>query len=108
MARGLLGVTFAALSHRFQIQDIVAQDQFGVVFHALDVATGKPVAVRRFFPFGVDGGGLFDEERKGYDLAPLLPALWHNLGAVTAKIRIDYNDVVTTLLEQRYFIPVFR
>jgi hypothetical protein len=69
LARGLLGVTFAALSHRFQIQDIVAQDQFGVVFHALDVATGKPVAVRRFFPFGVDGGGLFDEERKGYDLA---------------------------------------
>ena len=40
-----------------------------MVFHALDVETGKPVAVRRFFPFGVDGGGLFDEERKGYDLA---------------------------------------
>lgn len=40
-----------------------------MVFHALDVETGKPVALRRFFPFGVDGGGLFDEERKGYDLA---------------------------------------
>ena len=55
-------------------------------------------------------GRLLEEFRirKGYDLAPLLPALWHNLGAVTAKIRIDYNDVVTTLLEQRYFIPVFR
>ena len=27
------------------------------------------VAVRRFFPFGADGGGLFDEERAEYDLA---------------------------------------
>ncbi len=40
-----------------------------MVFHALDVETGKSVAVRRFFPFGADGGGLFDEERAGYDVA---------------------------------------
>ena len=57
------------MSHRFQIQDIVAQDALGVTFRALDVETGQPVAVRRFFPFGADGGGLLDEERAAYDLA---------------------------------------
>lgn len=54
------------LSHRFEIQDIVAQDSFGVIYHALDAETGNPVAVRRFFPYGADGGGLFDEERTEY------------------------------------------
>jgi hypothetical protein len=46
-------------------------------------------------------------ERKGYDLFPLLAALWNDLGSVTPKVRIDYGDVVTTLLEESYFIPVF-
>lgn len=46
--------------------------------------------------------------RKGYGIEPLLPALWHDFGPVTAKVRIDYSDVVTTLLEENYFIPVFR
>jgi hypothetical protein len=45
--------------------------------------------------------------KKGYDLAPLLPALWHDLGAMTEKVRIDYADVVVTTLEERYFRPVF-
>jgi hypothetical protein len=57
------------LSQRFQIQELVTQDLFGVIFHALDVKTGAAVALRRFFPFGVNGGGLFDEERGGYDMA---------------------------------------
>ena len=56
----------AVLRRRFEIQDIVAQDSSGVTFHALDVQTGSAVAVRRFFPFGADGGGLFDEERSDY------------------------------------------
>ena len=47
-------------------------------------------------------------DRKGYDLLPLLAALWHNLGPITPKVRIDYSDVVTRLLEECYFIPVFR
>lgn len=53
---------------------------------------------------------LFDEfrHRKGYELEPLLSALWHELGALTAKVRIDYSDVVTALLEEHYFMPVFR
>lgn len=46
--------------------------------------------------------------RKGYDLSALLPALWHDLGPITAKVRIDYADVVVSLLEERYFIPIFQ
>ncbi len=55
------------LSRRFEIQDIVAQDSSGVTFLALDVQTGLAAAVRRFFPYGADGGGLFDEERSDYN-----------------------------------------
>lgn len=53
--------------------------------------------------------GLPDEFRRrmGYDLEPALPALWHDLGPRSAKIRIDYADVVVSLMEEHYFIPVF-
>ena len=54
------------VSHRFQIQDIVAQDEFGVLFRAIDTETGRTVALRRFFPFGADGGGLDEQERDEY------------------------------------------
>lgn len=53
-------------SHRFEIQDIVAQDSSGVTYLALDSETGTLLALQRFFPFGVDGGGLFDEQRNEY------------------------------------------
>lgn len=48
------------------------------------------------------------QTRKGYDLMPLLPALWNDLGRVTPKVRIDYNDVAVSLMEERYFIPIFQ
>ncbi len=53
---------------------------------------------------------LFTEfkDRKGYDLAPVLAALWHDIGPSTQKVRVDYADVVTTLLEERYFIPIYQ
>jgi len=57
------------LSQRFEIQDIVTQDLFGVTFHALDVATGNDVLLSRFFPFGTNGVGFFDEESTRYNQA---------------------------------------
>ena len=45
---------------------------------------------------------------KGYDLHPLLPALWHDMGPITEKIRLDFADVVTRRMEECYFKPVFR
>jgi len=44
---------------------------------------------------------------KGYDVAHWLPALWHDLGPLTEKIRLDYADVVTRRIEDCYFKPVF-
>ena len=57
------------LIKRFQIEDIVWQDASGVVFRAIDAETGNPVALRRFFPFGANGGGLEPDERAAYDIA---------------------------------------
>lgn len=71
-----------------------------------------------FFQDELDFGGrmpfwsgfLLDSfrERMGYDLAPLLPALWQDLGPVTEKIRLDYAEVVAGCIEERFFEPVFR
>lgn len=54
---------------RFQIEDLIVQDATGVVFRAIDSETGKTVAVRRFFPFGADGGGLQADEQVAYNIA---------------------------------------
>lgn len=54
---------------RFQIEDIVAQSETGVVFRAIDAETGSTVALRRFFPFGAGGGGLNAEEQDAYRIA---------------------------------------
>jgi hypothetical protein len=54
---------------RFQIEDLMVQDASGVIFRALDLETGKVVALRRFFPFGADGGGLHAEEQTAYTIA---------------------------------------
>ncbi|MBI3944297.1 MAG: hypothetical protein HY321_00080, partial [Armatimonadetes bacterium] len=45
--------------------------------------------------------------RKGYDLVPLLPALWEDVGAQTPKVRVDYFDVTVSLVEECYFRPIF-
>jgi hypothetical protein len=45
--------------------------------------------------------------RKGYDLRPLLAALFTDIGPRTPKIRMDYNDVRVALSEENFFRPVF-
>ncbi|MDP3849678.1 MAG: hypothetical protein Q8Q59_04185 [Luteolibacter sp.] len=54
---------------RFEIEDLIVQDLSGVVFRALDTETGRIVALRRFFPFGADGGGLHPDEQTAYNIA---------------------------------------
>jgi hypothetical protein len=51
---------------KYEILDILAQDKSGIVFHAEDRDTGRSVVLRRFFPFGPDGGGLQEGERVVY------------------------------------------
>ncbi len=46
-------------------------------------------------------------QRKGYDLLPELPALFMGIGPRTAKVRLDYRDVMVALAEEGYHRPVF-
>lgn len=47
----------------------MAQDELGVLFRAVDTETGRIVGLRRFFPFGRDGGGLEEHEAADYRTA---------------------------------------
>ena len=51
---------------RFEIQDIVFQTADGITFLAIDRETGSKVALRRFFPFGQNNGGLDEEKLQAY------------------------------------------
>ncbi len=47
------------------------------------------------------------QEAKGYDIRPWLPALSADAGTMTAKVRLDYRDLLAGLSEERFFKPVF-
>ena len=47
------------------------------------------------------------KKRKGYDLVPYLDGLFNDIGDITPKIRLDYNDVMVSLSEENFFIPVY-
>jgi len=60
------------------------------------------------------GGNLWDsyfagefKKRKGYDVVPYLDAMFANIGPITPKIKLDYNDVLVSLSEENFFKPVF-
>ncbi|MCC6483779.1 MAG: hypothetical protein IT209_02940 [Armatimonadetes bacterium] len=42
-------------------------------------------------------------QRKGYDLRPFLPLLWHDAGRMSAQARLDYQDVLGQLYEESFF-----
>ena len=45
--------------------------------------------------------------RKGYNLFEVLPAMWEDIGDISAKVRMDYADVRMSLMEERYFKPIY-
>jgi len=47
------------------------------------------------------------KKRKGYDIVPFLKGLWGDVGPMTYKVRLDYNDVMVALTEERYFKPIY-
>jgi len=46
------------------------------------------------------------QARKGYDFRRFLPLLVNDGGAITAKVRNDYNDVVSELFVDNFFKPI--
>ena len=48
------------------------------------------------------------KRRKDYDIVPYLDGLYVNIGSLTPKIRLDYNDVMVSLSEENFFKPVYQ
>ena len=46
-------------------------------------------------------------KRKEYNLFEALPAMWEDMGDITPKVRMDYADVRMSLMEERYFKPIY-
>jgi hypothetical protein len=67
LAGGIPFDNSALLHRRFQIEDLLEQDGHGVTFEALDRESGKAVVLRRYFPFGRDGGGLSPVQAQDYE-----------------------------------------
>jgi len=54
---------------------------------------------------------IFEQDfikKKGYSIRPELPALFVDLGQRTAKVRLDYNDVMVSLSEEGFFSPLYQ
>ena len=48
------------------------------------------------------------KKRKGYDITPELPLLFSKeVTDDVARVRLDYNDVMVELTEERYFKPIY-
>lgn len=45
-------------------------------------------------------------ERRGYDLAPYLPALWQEAGPLTPHVRYDYHLTLSELIVNNFFRPL--
>ncbi len=59
--------------------------------------------------YGADWTGGFLAEfrkRRGYDLAPYLPALAGDMGEITASIRHDWGKTLTELANEHYLTPL--
>ncbi len=54
---------------RFELRDIITQDRNGIVYVARDSVLGRKVSIRRFHPFGPDGGGLERDEALAFEIA---------------------------------------
>lgn len=47
------------------------------------------------------------KKRKGYDILPYIHHLFMEIGDITPKIRLDYNDVRVSLSEEYFFKPLY-
>ncbi len=46
------------------------------------------------------------QKRKGYDLAKHLPHLWQDVNVKSARVRIDFYEVLAAMLQDYYFKPL--
>ncbi|MCL2880791.1 MAG: hypothetical protein FWF29_11135, partial [Treponema sp.] len=94
--------------------DHCRKDVCDLYFHTLgDTLIGKlgKDAFHGFFCDSIEltgnnwTGSLPDEfkKRRGYDLAPYMPALWADMGEITPRIRYDYFKTFSDLTLENFF-----
>lgn len=88
--------------------DRVASEHYGKT--VIGMFTDEPSMLGRGHRQGVKPwtGGLaeFFADRRGYDLLPLLPALFVDIGDRTAPIRRDFERTLTERLDETYYRPL--
>ncbi len=99
MAKSNDPLTCTKQMSRFEIEDIISQDKRGIVFRAHDSEKGHTVALRRFFPFGQDGGGLRDEESVAFRIAAQ-----RLLGVTHPALRSVYSGAVDPIDDMPYIV----
>ncbi len=81
------------------------RDHFGKTVFA--IFTDEPSMLGRGHRRGVrewtDGLAAYFQRRRGYDLLPLLPALFHDVGPRTRQIRDDFALTLAERLDETYY-----
>jgi hypothetical protein len=127
-------LTWRATEHAWQVY-VICVEKKPMTLNPLHPAAGQQVIERFFQPcqdntpggasaglnyffqdelkFGVEGNIWSEDfreefqQRKGYDVVEVLPALFDDIGPITPKIRLDYDDAKVQMIEERYFKPIF-
>ncbi len=86
------------------------KDHFGKTVFAM--FTDEPSMLGRGHRRGMkpwtDGLGAYFKKRRGYDLIPLLPALFFDVGERTRQIRDDYGLTLAERLDETYYQQISR
>ncbi len=94
---------FIELTHERYYQTL--KEHFGNTVQAM--FTDEPNIMGRGSKSGLKHwtDGLEDDfyKEKGYDIMPLLPALWNDIGDITSKIRKDHSDVVANRFNESFY-----
>jgi len=94
---------FIELTHERYYQEL--REYFGTTIQAM--FTDEPSIMGRCAKSGLkpwtDGLDEDFRRKKGYDLVPLLPALWMDISEQTSAIRRDYEDVVAQRLNESFY-----
>ena len=86
---------------RFELLDILSQDKHGIVYVAWDSVLARKVTIRRFLPFGQDGGGLDKAEVAAFESASKrLAELQHDALRSVMLGGVDPIDAIPYLVNE--------
>jgi hypothetical protein len=98
--------------HNRDATDVFLRSAGDRVLAGLGVSDGPPFAsvfCDSLEVYGADWSGRLLPEftrRRGYDLTPYLPALFHDSGPLTPHVRYDYHLTLSDLILDEFFAPL--